>query len=737
GTLIRWVLFGASGGVVGTYNLSIIGDPEVIMGNSTATISLSLTNTTGSGNPSIGWVRFDVESTLYYVSLSNLPPAGWQVVEIKNAGVGQTYIIYEATSGVLSPGESETFNLVVTGTNDEPFPADVNNISDIFDAVEVKENGGNKAGTFTGNKPSWTRYGLATGITASPTSRGVDDNITLSVLVTNRTTVTQTGIQPGAIAVSGNGSVLYLSGPVPGSVTLDPQGQQVFVYTYQASSSGVVVFSGSASNGTAQVTSPAVVSNGVVIGDYTAQIQVSSSVVISGQQIQVILTLTNNGTDKLTGIVPNISTAGTASMSLDSGPIPAGFGVLQPGNSANFQWTFTITGNVGDTFRISGWGSSNTLTSNTATTPWGSISAYSAVVYPSNVTSGATDISLNFAVFNNGGLPVKKVRISTPSGWIYQTSSPPPGWSVGSAGNPPQISFTTSSDFIPIGGNEIFGLTFTSVPTVTSPTSYNFLIEIWDTGQSQLNKDPRGALETTVIVTPYQVILEAAPGAGISGTPIADGFQYYDITATVTGPAGPEQGVIVLFTTTVGSLGSGSALTDTLGQAFNTLTGPLSVNLVSATVTADYLGATDSIVLVFDPYPGLSLDYIAATLGPTTVSPGDTGIIFAVSVINTGNATVTLDGTSSFSFSDSSAGGTSVFTSLLGNSNPANIAPGSTAVLTFLAQDVDAGFLAGDFYPSMVLTDGFTPGARPVSDPVTVSGGSGPVIIIRWKESIE
>jgi hypothetical protein len=738
GTLIPSVIYGAPpGDVVGTYSLSITGDPEVIMGNSTATISVSLTNTTGSGNPSIGWVRFDVESTLYYVSLSNLSPAGWQVAEIKNAGVGQTYIIYEATSGALSPGESEAFDLVVTGTTDGPFPADVSNITDTFYAIEIKVDDGNKAGTFTGINPSWTRYGLAASITATPNSCGVDDNITLSTLVTNRTTITQTGIQPGNITVTGTGGAVYLSGPVPGSATLDPGEQQVFISTYRASSDGVVVFSGSASNGPAQVTSPAAVSNGVVIGDHTAQIQVSSTEVISGQQIQVVLTLTNNGTDSLTGVVPNISTTGTATMLLDSGPVPAGIGVLQPGNSANFQWTYTVTGNIGDTFQVSGWGSSNTLTSNTATTPWGSISAYSAMVNPDNVTSGDTGISLNFTVFNNGGRDVKKVRISTPTGWFYQTSTPPPGWSAGSAGNPTQVSFTTSSDFIPIGESKSFGLTFTSVPTVLSPTPYNFLVELWDTGQSQLNTDPRGAVETTVTVTPYQMVLAAVPGAGISGTPIADGFQYYDITATLTNGGNPVSGAAIQFTSDLGALGSGSAVSDNLGRAVNTLTGPLSLTPVSATVTATYLGAEDSIILLFQSYTGMSLDYVPGTLGPTAVSPGDTGVIFAVTVINTGISTVTLDNTSTlFSFSDSTAGGSAVYTTALGNSNPVNIGPGEQAALTFLAEDVDEDFQAGDFYPSMVLTDGFTPGTRPVSDPVTVSGGSS-VLIIRWRESIE
>jgi len=299
------------------------------------------------------------------------------------------------------------------------------------------------------------------------------------------------------------------------------------------------------------------------------------------------------------------------------------------------------------------------------------------------------------------------------------------------------ISFTTGSSYIAVGGYETFVLTFSQVPIVTGDTPYNFLLELWDTGQSQLNKDPRGALETTVIVTPYQMTLSCTDPDG-PPSPVADGYQYYAVLATLQRNAAPVPGAPVVFTTTAGGLESGSVTTNAAGEAPNTLTGPLSTLTVSATVTASYLGAVATTVCVFDPYSGLSLDYIPGTLGPTSATAGSAGIVFSVSVINTGPAGIDLDEAMSyFLFDDSSVGGTSTFQAYLDNSSPAMIPAGGTSALTFLAGDVDAGFVPGSYNPRMFLHDGITSGERPVTDPVTITGGGTTVTIIRWRESIQ
>jgi len=531
--------------------------------------------------------------------------------------------------------------------------------------------------------------------------------------------------------MSGTGNASTVSGPTPVSVTLDPDVEQIFIYIMQATSSGTVRFDGSAWNGTVNVTSPTVRSNDVIIGDFTAQVSMSSAQVTSGQDVTVTLTATNNGSQTLAGIQPHISTAGSATLTLVSGPTPASMGSLPPGSTASFSWVYTVTGSVGSTYQFTCSASSNTVSTNSATSPTGLISAYSASVVPGTIASGTTNVSLSITIFNNGGSSLEKVKIQTPSGWGYQSASAPAGWQIKTKNNPVLVEFKNKNNPIPPGSSESFTLVFSTVPTVTNLTPYDFPIEV------KPKNGPDGFIGVVVNVTPYQLVLSYSVPVSFPTPPIADGSQYYDITATLTNAGNPVQGAPVQFTTDIGTLGSGSVSSDAQGKAVNTLTGPLSVTPVSATVTVTYLGAMDSVVLPFSSYTGMSLDYVPGTLGPTTVSPGATGKIFAVTVTNTGASTVTLDASSSFSFSDTGAGGSSVFTTTLGSSNPVSITPGTQAVLTFVAADVPAGFLAGDYFPSLALTDGITSGTRPVTDTVTVTGGSGPVLIIRWKESIE
>lgn len=738
-----WAL-GAPGGNVGTYGMSLAGDPGIVMQDSTATMEVVITNTTSTGSASIGWIRIDVYEPLYYISLSNLPPAGWDVVEIKNAGLGQAYIIYEAQTSPdrLGPGESQTFDLVLTGSTDGPFIADVNDMTDIFSTVTVKENSGNKAGTFSGSPAFWTRYSLKPAVTATPASVGTGGFINVRVALINRSTVTQGSITALTPTVSGTGAVTLVSGPNPPSAAIDPGGVQMYDFVYQAVSSGTVLFTSRGTNGLSgagAVSSPWSASGPVVIGDFTAQAQLDPLTVIDGQQVQARLTLTNNGSSALAAVTPHISTGGTAVMTLVAGPQPSGVGALGPGASQTFVWTYTVSGNVGDSYSAQVWGSSTTLTSNTATTGTGTLSAYSAAVTPDSVSSGASAVSLTFTVSNNGGLGVRKVRFNTPAGWVYSAGTPPAGWSVSSSGNPTLVSFSSggAASDIPVGGSASYVLTFSTVPTVPSDTPYNFLVEIWDRGQNQLNKNPRGSLETTVIVTPYALNLVCTDPDGPPNQ-VADGIQYFDLLATLTLNTVPVSGANILFTTSAGSLAAGNVVTDGAGQAPNTVTAPTSTSPVNADVTVTYLGAGAAATCLFDPYGGLALDYIPGTLGPVSATAGSPAVVFSAGVINTGTANVNLDETSTyFIFDDTTAGGASTYQAFLSSSAPAIIPPGGTAVLTFLPADVDSGFLPGSFYPQLLLDDGVSSGLRPVSDPVTITGGGAVINIIYWRETIQ
>lgn len=717
--------------VIGTYTLTLPAASGVVMGDGSGTLSFTLTNTTSSGNETIDEFKLRFDPQVYYVSQATLAPTGWKIKDIKNK-TDKAEIKFKAINNGsgLAPGESLVFNIVLTGRNYGPFPADTNNMTDALLNAKVESKKGKK-GTYSGTSDTWTRYSLSILVSATPVSNGVGDNFSVLMAVSNRSNVTQTSVGPKALTISGTGSATKTSGPVPSSSTLDPGAEQVFLYVFQAVSSGTVRFNGSAWNGSVNVTSPAATSNDVIIGDFTAQTSLSSSQVTSGQNVTVTLSATNNASQSLAGVQPDITPSGSATMTLVSGPTPAGMGSLASGSTASFTWVYTVTGNVGDTYQFTCSASSNTVSTNAAASPAGEVSAYSVTVVPTTVVSGAANVSLLFTIINNGGSSLEKIKIQTPTGWSFQSASAPAGWQIKTQNNPVRVEFKNKKNPIPPGGSESFTLVFSSAPTVASLTPYDFSIEV------KPKDGPDGFIGAVVFVTPYELVFSYSVPASFPTPPVADGSQYYDITVTLTNGGNPVQGVPIQFTSDIGSLGSGSAVTDALGKAVNILTGPLSVTPVSATVAATYLGAQDSAVLPFSSYSGMSLDYVPGTLGPTTVSPGDTGQVFAVSVINTGNSTITPDAVSTFSFSDSTVGGSSVFTTTLGSSSPANIAPGAQAVLTFLAADVDSGFLAGSLFPALVLTDGINSGTRPVTDPVTVSGGSGPILIIRWKESIE
>ncbi len=706
--------------VVGTYDLSLPSATGLVMGDSIATLPFTLQNDPSSAD-SIRWVRLYFDAAAYYVSVANTGPAGWSISEIKNAGAGQTYITYQATTGALDPGDSVDFSVVITGTNDGPFPADAADIIDTLESVDIRTGPGKKDDTFNGSSPTWTRHGLAVSIVSFPVSAATGGTVTVSVAVTNRTTVLQSAVSPGTLGTPGTGTVSYITGPNPVSAALNPGQQQVYLYTYQAGSSGVVSFSGSATGAASPLTSPLFLSNEVTIGSFTAYVDLDPAVAISGQQVTVSMTLTNNSTLPLVGIIPAIipSTSSTAIITSVTGPVPSSIGFLTPGQSVAVQQAFVVTGGPGDTYLFEGQGFSTTLSTDRATSPVGEILSYSATVSPQTVLSGAANVTLAFAAFNSGGDPVRKVGVTLPDGWIYLSAAGPAGWTIATSGNPMVVGFTNAASPIPDGGSQTFFITFSTVPSNTSQTPFNFLVSFWDTN-TNMNQDPTGAVETTVQLLPYQVILTASVPGGFPSPPLADGVQYYDLVATVTDGANPVVGVPVLFSTTAGSLADMSMVTDTLGQAVNTLTGPLSTTALSATVTAEYLSAVGTTVLPFDPYTGPALNYIPGSLSPLSVNTGDPAVAFSLTVINVGTTDVTLSTSSYFSFTDSPTAVPHIFTVSLASSSPATIVPGGTAVLTFDPAGVDPAFQPGSYIPLLFLTDGTFSGYRPVADPVTV-----------------
>lgn len=584
---------------VGYYTITIPSGTAVTMGDSSVTLPVTVNNLATSTD-SIGYVRLDLNANVYYISLVSSAPSGWTVSEIKNAGVGQTYIVFTTTTNKIAIGSSQTFNVVLTGSNNGVLPAAA---TDQTDSIVDDANGtvmtisAANSNYFqrnaTGNSDTWKRKSLYATITASPSSVGPGKTITVIFTVTNRSNAAQANVQPSAMSINSTGTAgaTLTSGPTPASVGSLAVGiSTVFQWTYTASGSGSLQFCNSARNGANTATSLSVCSGYVAVGDFTAMLSIVPSQIVSGQNISVIMTVTNNGSAAIKNITPSALTfsvlSGSAGSSC-SGPSPAKIGNLAPGASSALTWDCAITSaQIGSTFRfygnatdINGVNSSpNPSYSNT-----GSISAYSVTVTPDTVYKGNTNVVFTFSIRNGGAFNIQQVQITTPTGMpAFPNPSAPATQTCGANGAiaGSVLTYSGFAGFTP-GGTCNFNVTYPTMPNVSANSNYNFTIKIWDT-QTPTNKDPRAILGVIVKITVNGVTLDAIPA---SDAPNCTSL----LIASVT-PA-PADGSVIIFTTSAGTL---LDITTTAGgeaQASFKAPIPYDAMVSSATVKAVFLEA--------------------------------------------------------------------------------------------------------------------------------------------------
>lgn len=645
--------------------------------------------------------------------------------------------------------QSLTFNISITGPNDGAIPAAASDVTDTLTNISVSAEGGF---SLSGGLPTWTRKSLAIFLTATPSSVGVGDSITVTMKVTNRSTATQSGITanpnppsstgatvtPIGVAIYGSTSsttnpspttlsnnindsvttinVSSTSGypPINGTIMIDNElinytgttatsftgcsrgvggttatshnnGTLVYsqnttaftlapatagppyiagesstiTWTFRADTTGTVYFTSSAQNSGATATSKSASSNVVVIGNFTATVSVTPLNVISGQIVTVKLTVKNNGTSSLTNITPTLTDGGTAIKTFSSGPSPGSpYGPLGSGESVTFEWIYTITGSVGQTYFFSGYTTSSGPTTNTSTSETGSISQYSVTVTPTTIATGTTtNTTFTWTVYNRGGATVKQIQISIPSpltsdcastkGWGYVSNTPPANWTSTTAGAPvSSVTFTTNNPVdtygIPIGGSKDFQITLNCVPQVTSDTAYNFPVLITDKNSNQ------ATINTTITVTTYLLTLTVYDEDCTSAAPAskpADGDSRYCFKATLTSSGSPVSGATICFNIVSGSgfLASPNCVTtNSNGNATRTLTSPCSTIDISTTVKAEYPPDTyDTETVQFTGVGGSNLSYVSGSLTPVSVIT-DYSSGFSLQLRNCGTSDLTI-----------------------------------------------------------------------------------------------
>ncbi|MGD2205182.1 MAG: Ig-like domain-containing protein [Anaerolineae bacterium] len=709
-----------------TYTIETTSGSAVTMGDMADTVSFTVTNTGNDPNKPIDYVRLEFDASLYDVSNATAAPDGWSVDEIRNAGQGQAYVVFTAnsTASALAPGEGLTFSVAVLGQGGAAFASAAADVSDELDQVVVEYSvfapQRRDEETFTGNLASWPRRGLATDIIAVPPSVAVGDLVTVTMVIHNRSTALQQTITR-TLFYTPSGLVALTDGPIPVTLTLASGDSDVITHTYQAIADGIVTFRGSAAN--ASVTSDEVRSNEVVIGDFTALIEVDPTTIIAGQDVTVRMRVYNNTAGNLGNVRPSaLGLEGDATAVSSSGPSPPVVPSLPAGSTTTFEWTYTLTGTIGSTYAFTGTAQARgSLETNVARSNDGVIAQYTAYVTPRRVGAGtATPLPLAFTVANNGATTLEMFRFALPPAF---TDSGGVGETIGSVGTPCTWTYS-GGDFtadggcsgLPPGGTAVLTVTFSAIPTPVVDTNYSFHIDFCSgtnqcTTGSGVGSNWEGAVDAPFTITRYRIEMTADP----TSLP-ADGFSTSVITATVYEGGAPIPGANVVFATTgtQGTLSAYDGTTNASGVITVTFTAPVDFVDSQAMVIATYLTAEGQTTLDLQGISGPNPLYVGGTLDPLVVQPGDS-VAFSLDVLNAGSQPITLTTSSVFTFTD----GAYPFSANLAVET--TIPTDTVRTLTFNATMVDSNFAPGAYFPSLQLVDTDSQTYdRPVSDRVSV-----------------
>jgi hypothetical protein len=510
------------------FTITLDPDASVVQGNSSDFLTFTVTNTSTNNEELFEIVLTLPGTTVGFVELLS-DPIGWDI---------QAYSPTEITlrpegGGLLLAGESLDLTLEFAAADGfSEIPTASMDVTETFTSIRANFQGEDPVIlTTTPPLPSFERRGLELDLIATNTSVGVGDTVTLTYSVTNRTDTTQTGILPTAPVVGGTATATLATGPTPASLTLAPDETAILVYTYTVDSTGTLTFTSQVSNGTAS--SPVRTSNEVIVGDFTAQLEVTPLLTTDGQQVTVQMNVCNNGGSSVGNVTPSALTfTGTATATLVSGPTPVKIASIKAGSCGTFTWVYTIEGDPQQSYQFSGSATGNGgAATGTATTSQGALGNVTLDVTPDSVATGATDVQLCFFLTNESGQRVDQMVFTIPAGFtgaVGEGSSTEDGvaWTVtGNGTSTVTMTAPNPSAGVNNGSSGTFCLTFTGVPSVGGDTSYPFPVQVIGPQVDILDtKD--------VLVTADKITLTHNPAGPLD----ADGTQSYEMCARLTRP---------------------------------------------------------------------------------------------------------------------------------------------------------------------------------------------------------
>ncbi len=326
----------------------------------------------------------------YRVTGSSAPP-GWTVEQGLTAAGESAEISFRTTdevkcTGALAPGSSLVFGVEVVA------PASRSVAPDSLVSAQAEQSCRGVALDPPATLPSWNRLGIEAALAAGPATIGLGGVVTVTMTVTNLSTVELAGVSV-LLTSSGTGSVGQMEGPTPSTLTLAPGAPGSLEWTARAASPGTVTFSGQAI--AKDLSSLPVRSDPLYVGDLDVSLSVTPEQAVSGQEVQVQMTVTNRGPVRVVNVTPApLGFDGTATASAPAGPSPASQPLLEPGESATFTWAAAVSGTAGDTYAFSGWVSAEfgaVLSANMASNR-GTLTQADAAAAPDN--AAASDGSL-------------------------------------------------------------------------------------------------------------------------------------------------------------------------------------------------------------------------------------------------------------------------------------------------------------------------------------------------------
>lgn len=461
-------------------------DGTSVMGEISSLV-FEVRNTSTSTRP-INEISLAVDGTAYDVDGGDAP-AGWTVGTIDRKERRITYRAGGTCPGSfgLGPGASARFTLRLVGIAAN---------TDVTDAL-VAGNASKKASeardlctntVFSGDPTlaRWKRVGLSATLTVLPRTLQLGGNVTVQLIVVNRSLVNQANITlSGPVVVGSAAFGRTVTAFSPASLSLAPGATGAFTGKLQSTGEGTAVFQASAGNGT--VSTAPTSSLQVNVSSFPALLEALPASIAPGDTVTVRLVVSNPSLSTYREVVPRApGFVGTAVPSLLSGPTPASAASLGPGSSVSFIWKYRMEGPIGSTFQFESQADAlrGTTPINTgpAVSAQGRIVEHRLAIEPSSLISGARNRTLQYTLYNGGTVEIRTVKLLTPDPAFFTVSASPfandrSGWGTSSNKGYTWTAPSGQPGITP-GTQKTFSLDYGAIGTVTSDTAFSHQLEL-------------------------------------------------------------------------------------------------------------------------------------------------------------------------------------------------------------------------------------------------------------------